>query len=381
MTIGINSLQGTSPENVLAWVQATKPRYVVVINEPNTAALLQPHTQVIYRHKSNGSDDDHALDEDPQLFVWRRHLEAPPGAMLALSNEPGRGNLATLNKWTIEALKACNALARRAVAINMQTGNPEPADWHLLRECIAFAKAGGHLLGLHEYWTGKPADNVPWHIGRYRFARDVLGNDCPPILITELGYAHNFDAYKGWKDYISAEAYAAYLVECGKWYRDDGVLGACTFAFGSSPPWSSFDIAGQPGITQAIALFNAQGGGKVALTWNYGAPVEGADIQTTAPLNVRKEADTSAAILTTVSSGDVVTYWQNVSPTANDGHQWWKIQKGGVTGFIAATYVAGFTDPPADGWIKLPELYLPDDVDRTAVADVLDAVSKAIRTG
>lgn len=380
MTIGINVLQGSSPENALAWVKATKPRYCVVINEPSIAARLQAHTQVVYRVKS-ASDDDHALDYDPVTFVHRRHLEAPPGALIALSNEPGRGSLASLNDWTLDALKACNAIGRRAVAINMQTGNPEPADWIQLRECMAFARKHNHILGLHEYFWPTPIAARPWHIGRYVFARQVLGKDCPEILITELGYAHNGDAYRGYRDYLSASDYAAHLVTIGGWYRADGILGACVFAYGSLPPWESFDIAGQPGITQAIALFNAQGGGKVALTWNYGAPVEGAAIQTTAPLNVRKEADTSAAILTTVSSGDVVTYWQNVSPTANDGHQWWKIQKGGVTGFIAATYVTGFTDPPADGWIKLPELYLPDDVDRTAVADVLDAVSKAIRTG
>lgn len=371
MTIGINLLQGTSPENALAWVQATKPRHVVIINEPSTAARLQAHTNVVYRVKS-ASDDDHALDYDPVTFVQRRHLEAPPGALIALSNEPGRGNLASLNDWTLDALKACNAVGRRAVAINMQTGNPEPADWIHLRECMAFAKKHNHILGLHEYYSPAPIVSRPWHIGRYAFARQVLGKDCPEILITELGYAHNMDAYKGYRDYLSAAAYAAHLVTIGSWYRADGILGACVFAYGSLPPWASFDIAGQQEITQAIARFNAQEGGKVAFTWDYGAVVEGATIQTTAALNVRQAVDTSAPVLTTVNSGDVVTYWQNVSPSANNGHKWWKIQKGGIT---------GFTNPPADGWIQLPELYLSNDVDRTAVADVLDAVSKAIRTG
>ena len=98
MSIGINLLQGTSPDNALAWVQATKPRYCVVINEPSTAARLQAHTQVVYRVKS-ASDDDHALDYDPAAFVQRRHLEAPPGALIALSNEPGRGSLASPGRY------------------------------------------------------------------------------------------------------------------------------------------------------------------------------------------------------------------------------------------------------------------------------------------
>ncbi len=109
--------------------------------------------------------------------------------------------------------------------------------------------------------------------------------------------------------------------------------------------WQSFDINDTPEIANAMLTVNSMETPTMPFTWDYGTPVEGATAHTTGAVNIRKEADTSAQVLGTLNNGDVVTYWSNVSPTANDGHKWWKIRKGTIEGFCAATYITSFTTP------------------------------------
>lgn len=334
-TLGLNVLQGSSPDGAEAWLKATRARYAVVINEPGTAARLQKVLQVVYRRKAAGDDDDVALERDVEAFVEARHREAPAGAWLALTNEPGRGDLPRLNAWTERALAACDKRGRRAVIINMQVGNPEREDWEALRGCCRLAKAGGHVLGLHEYWYTTPQDGAGYLIGRWRMAQAVLGADCPPILITELGYAAEGNPHNGWVGRLSAEQYGADLVRVGREYRAGGLLGACIFSFGSMPPWGSFNVESERKIEAAVASFNA------ALPAAPPAVLVGAPTGDGQPMrlmklphatlrrNLRQQPDTTSGVMGTVALQQRLTAW----PQAKIG-DWMYINNGSEQGWM-----------------------------------------------
>ncbi len=369
-TLGINSLQGVSPDNVLAWVLATKPRFCIVINEPNTAALLQQHAQVIYRVKSADSDDDQALAYDPYQFVLRRHNEAPAGALLQLSNEPGRGNLGMLNEWTLEALRAADHLKRNAVILNFSLGTPEPHDWEKLRGCMAYAKRNGHYYGEHNYWHGLIATSIPYYVGRYRYARKALGADMPDVIITEVGYDKNLDSGSGWNGVISADTYARQLIEVGNLYRADGVLGACVFCYGDPPRWASFDISQQNVITHAIAQFNASGGHTV--TWTRQL------IKSTgASTNIRQQPNTTSAVIGSIPQAGVVG---DVGDLSNS---WYPVRVSGKQGYVHQQFVTFEDVPtiPGDGFIQLPEIFIEDSTDRETFATILEQIAASIRQG
>lgn len=346
--LGLNVLQGSSPDAAEAWIQATRARYNVVINEPKTAARLQRVSQVIYRIHSAADNDDQALAYAPEAFVDRRHAEAPPGAWLALTNEPGRGNLKALNDWTVRAIRRCEQVGRKAVILNLQVGNPEPGDWAALRECCQLAKRGGHYLGLHEYWYREHTDT--YLIGRYRMAQRELGPDCPPIVITELGYAHAGDPHKGYAGRISPALYGAILVNIGRGYRQDGILGACVFSYGDMEPWEGFNVADQWAIRDLLSIFNASTPSVPApppvrppVTPPTSVPLRGGVVRSTVAsfANVRAWPNDKSDDLGDVTAGERVQY----RPAVNG---WYYVEKAnGVKGWVAA-WVCVIQDAPAE---------------------------------
>lgn len=334
-TLGLNVLQGSSPDAAEAWLRMTRARHAVVINEPGTAARLQKIVQVVYRRKAAGDDDDLALERDADAFVEARHREAPAGAWLGLTNEPGRGDLPRLNAWTVDAIRACERRGRRAVILNLQVGNPEPGDWQILRACCKAAKAGGHVLGLHEYWYKTPVDGDGFLIGRWRMAAKELGADCPPVLITELGYAADGDPHAGWVGRLSADDYGAALVRVGAAYRAGGLLGACVFSFGSMPPWGAFNVENEPKIEAQVAAFNASlpAAPPVVIV---GAPTgDGEQVRlvslpnATLRRNLRQQPDVASGVMGAVALQQRVTAW----PRAKIG-DWMYVRTGSEQGWM-----------------------------------------------
>jgi uncharacterized protein YgiM (DUF1202 family) len=70
----------------------------------------------------------------------------------------------------------------------------------------------------------------------------------------------------------------------------------------------------------------------------------GDNVRTTGAANMRSGAGLSFSILTTLSSG--ATGVVNAGPTAADGYNWYRIQSGAQTGWVAGTLLVK-TAPPA----------------------------------
>jgi hypothetical protein len=188
--------------------------------------------------------------------VQKLHAEAPPGCLLHLGNEPGRGSLTLLDAWTVSALDECERLGRKATIFSFATGEPEPGEWALLRRSVLRAKMGGHWLNLHEYFDGHVERSVEWHIGRFKNALAAFGADTPPIVIGELGCAVTYNPYAGWQSYLTAEQYAVELAKAQAVYAPFGIP-ACVFLWGPWDRTTTFDIRGERVIQDAIVRINS----------------------------------------------------------------------------------------------------------------------------
>ena len=234
-----------SNDNIAAYTRQLNPHTCVVINNNKLAAmLLAQGINVIYRHKSdqpNGNDDDGHLRYDPIQFVMKRNLEAPPGAIIHLTNEPGTGDLDKLNKWTLDAMKYCDLIGRKACIINFATGNPQKNHWDILMPSIEYAVKNGHWIGHHDYFDITVDRSLKYHVGRaLPFAARVGGN----WVITELGCAINYHPERGWSwaGAMSQEAYALELLRAAQIYWLHNIP-VCIYSYGD---WHNFGIEDAP---------------------------------------------------------------------------------------------------------------------------------------
>jgi hypothetical protein len=178
-------------------------------------------------------------------------------------NEPDPPGIAG-HRWLAEFYIACMEIAQdngyKLAIFSYSVGVPEWEEWEAIVETGVFerAKAGGHVLALHEYnrphidglW-GEPLPSRPQRpdrgvlTGRYRHLyRDFLIplNQVVPLVITEAGYdpsvfGQGWDAT--WKNrYVSEMA----------WYddrlrEDDYVIGCALFTLGGVGIWTDWDFA------------------------------------------------------------------------------------------------------------------------------------------
>lgn len=123
--LGLNIVgdRGYPDDLVLALIQKLNSAYCVVINNAMLATKAQHFTTVIYRRKlslgeDSNNDDSAHMHSDPISFLHDRHTETPPGALLYLTNEPGRGTLKQLNDWTLACMEEAEKLGRQVVFFN-----------------------------------------------------------------------------------------------------------------------------------------------------------------------------------------------------------------------------------------------------------------------
>ncbi len=316
--IGVNALiQGISLEPLIAFNAEARSPVHVVIDEPKAAAaLLAQGSQVIYRW----SDDDHAHERhQPKPFVQRLHAEAPAGCVLQLGNEPGRQSLELLDAWTVSALDECERLGRKAGIFAFATGEPEPDDWKRMRRSVEQARTGGHWLILHEYFDGYVRRSVPWHIGRFNNAYAVFGAGTPQIVIGELACAVNYNPYAGWQTYLTAEQYAAELIEAQGIYAPRGIP-SCVFVWGPWDRTTTFEIRGEAVIHRAIIDYNA-GREEDDMVPGYG---RARTKQAGANVNLRGGPGLKHAPVGVVRTGDWVKRLPG-STVAADGYTWAQI--------------------------------------------------------
>lgn len=239
-SIGLNILgdRGMSNDNIAAYTRQLKPHTCVVINNNKLAAmLLSQGITVIYRHKSdqpNGNDDD-ALKYDPIQFVMKRNLEAHPGAIIHLTNEPGTLELSKLNDWTLQAMRYCDLIGRKACILNLATGNPEKHHWEILMPSLVYAADNGHIIGHHDYFDLTVDRSLKYHVGR---AIPIMGKVGGKWAITELGCAVGYHPERGWQGGLSQEAYSLEILRAAQIYWLHNVP-VCVYSYGS---WHNFGI-------------------------------------------------------------------------------------------------------------------------------------------
>lgn len=181
------------------------------------------------------------------------------------------------NQFTVGFAETCALRFVRPAVYSFATGNPpgyvdgSPDDlrayWAHYFDGLYAAKKAGGALALHEYSAPTMQSQESWLCLRYRRVYDILPADLKelPLLVTECGIdggvigASSAEA-AGWRNYATAEEYAAQLT----WYdgelaKDAYVLGATVFTAGNSDMWGSFDVTGVEPVLDAIAAGAPQG--------------------------------------------------------------------------------------------------------------------------
>ena len=162
-----------------------------------------------------------------------------------------------LAEMYIAAMQIAEDNGHKLALFSYSTGVPQWHEWEAIVETGVFAraKAGGHILALHEYgwpttdnrWGEATEDLPPYEdrgvlTGRYRYLyRDFLipRDEVIPLAITESGLdplLENADP-GDWK-----HRYVDNMI----WYdtklrEDDYVIGATMFTLGSVAPWTDYD--------------------------------------------------------------------------------------------------------------------------------------------
>lgn len=322
-TLGVNDkIAGISLEPFLAFNAQARPEVNVCIDEAKSAAAqLAQGTQVIFRW----SDDDHAHERHkPKEFVQRLHAMAPPGCVLQLGNEPGTASIELLDSWTVSALDECERLGRKAALYGWATGEPEPEHWPRLRRSMQRAKQGGHWVNIHQYFDAFVARSLRWHIGREVDVYAAYGDATPQIVIGELGCAVNYDPFAGWQSYLTAEQYAAELVEAQKVYAPRGIP-ACVFLWGPWDKTTTFDIRGEAVVQDAIIRLNAAVNAAEGED-DMAGPAGWAQITTNSvgvSVNVRQAPSLTAQPIASVKTGAWVK--PQGQPVNANGHAWQKV--------------------------------------------------------
>jgi hypothetical protein len=175
-------------------------------------------------------------------------------------NPPGTEGHVWLARFYIKAMEIAEANGYKLALFSYSTGVPEWQDWAAIVETGIFAraKAGGHILALHEYdwpnlrhnWGGSIPGQPQYDpdrgvlAGRYRHLyRDFLipRGEVIPLAITECGLdmgvtGGEMDPYWDRRWLREMAWYDSKIVE------DDYVLGAAIFTLGGGGDWEDFDF-------------------------------------------------------------------------------------------------------------------------------------------
>lgn len=167
------------------------------------------------------------------------NLQGVPVQVVQLTNEWQPASAAYLRDWIIEAVAACDRRAVRCIPVVFNPGAPDMAWLETLRPAFRAMRASGHLLGYNAYpvSAAKLAPITPvtvWTAARWRLWRAALGDDLPPVVITE---AAEYDGTRP-PDLADMAAFARAV---------DGEVVAVCYWFAGMPlgHWSHATLLGQ----------------------------------------------------------------------------------------------------------------------------------------
>jgi len=192
-----------------------------------------------------GMDEDeiHRLAEDQMAWVLEkskpyRHL---PRLYWEVVNEPAWPELKRhllLCKFLMYCMDIAEANGLKLALFSYSMGFPKIEWWPSLISTGVFvrAKAGGHILSLHEGTMGKDFFEegvIPWLCYRYRFIYELLAEEERiPLAITEFTFG-NVEQYGREKWVEDIVAYAKGL--------DPYVIGVTPFTLGPFDDWAGED--------------------------------------------------------------------------------------------------------------------------------------------
>ncbi len=175
------------------------------------------------------------------------------------NDPPGVEGHVWLAQFYIAAMDIAEANGYKLALFSYSVGVPEWYEWEAIAKTGVFAraKAGGHIVSLHEYnWPvmsyrwGEQMPGCPVYedrgvlTGRYRYLyRDFLipRDEVVPLVIAECGLDPVLwqpgQPTNHWKERFIAEM--AWYDE--KLRQDDYVIGAAMFTVGGSGAWNSYD--------------------------------------------------------------------------------------------------------------------------------------------
>jgi hypothetical protein len=355
-----------SRENVTADLRSLGGAFCLVRNSPALAAnAIALGIQTVYRHKSEGSNDDAAVNYDPAAFVDLRHREAPHGALIHLSNEIEPSE--ALDTWTFRAMLACEQRGRKAVIFNHATHKTR-AQWERSLPILRYAAANGHYCGCHVYardgqWTGAD-DWLP-------VMRAVGGR----WLITEFGWIANIqDAYNGWRGRITEHEYGNFLELHAARYAREGIA-TLLFSYDQWPNndsgrASGFGVEDRAPLKSRLAELNTRVTMQPTIVADVPKPADagtGVSRKLKSGVNFRGAPSTSGRIIRGLTT-DTALVWYPGGQVVSGGYTWAWVEVGSDSGWIARVTPEWddlLTAPPSVG---IPAWTLTDDEIRQSIA-------------
>ena len=240
----LRDVKQVSPETV------TIGRWSELFHVDASGDPAEKAAQVMQQHMPRWGYEKDVVD------YWEVLNENDPSSFNDPSNVEGHVWLA---QFYMAAMDIAEANDYRLALFSYSVGVPEWYEWEAIVETGVFAqaKAGGHILALHEYdWPvmsyrwGEQMPGQPVYedrgvlTGRYRYLyRDFLipRDEVIPLAITESG----LDPALRWPDQPANHWKERYVAEMA-WYdtklrEDDYVIGAAMFTIGGAWGWESYD--------------------------------------------------------------------------------------------------------------------------------------------
>lgn len=324
---GINTrTQLVNRDNELAAILRIGGRYVLVMNDPELAAMAAGQgVRVIYR-ESGDAPEDSPLAQDPAAFVRKRAEHAPAAYYIHALNEIDPSD--EEQRWNREAFKYAKSIGRRLLVGNYATHRSRE-QWEFARPLLAEAAGAGHAIAFHHYVPpGSAAGGLEWVATKL----SVGGL----WICTEFAYGRytadgQVDPHRGWRGITNAQERRGFIEKWSMYYSAKNIaLLWFSYDFWDQPNVDAAKAEGfgyndLPDVLDSFATFNQLYTVKdMPTTPDIPAPTEGGVKATLTKIpkdfiNVRQQPNGNDAGDLLV--GDVVTYYPD-APVVAGGTQW-----------------------------------------------------------
>lgn len=215
-------------------------------------------------------------------------------------------------EWHVQLEAEARRRGLKLCHLNHGTGTPGEEDYVKIIPLLLACQNGDSIIGLHEYWQGRFADDVPWTVGRHEALVDLMRilNAYVPIAFTEFGFDRWNDAILtegGWVGTGYGETACANEVVAAlkaEYVDKDYVLGTAYFCWGGWDRWKDYyDISNARSFRQIIENADFTPGEKEPMI----TPTSPMKFETLVNLNERIYYDTNNMPVGVILAGTVLT--------------------------------------------------------------------------